>query len=179
MIDSRRISPSQSSLSASLRGSPLYSLDTVSGSQREVGRQYGRSASKVSSAVSGITSMAVSAPPPFSHEVFDSLRRIPSVHGHEGNEGDSRAAYTVTSSTLSSNELPPMRQGEEIGAFNSSCPPHGAVSVCGRRRNMEDFVHIAPEFVSDPKNPGGALHFFGVFDGHGGSQVCTHIEIVL
>eukprot|EP01018_Ginkgo_biloba_P000467 Gb_30416 [translate_table: standard] len=47
------------------------------------------------------------------------------------------------------------------------CPPHGCVSVCGRRREMEDAISVLPAFVDflDRK-----FHFFGVFDGHGGSQ---------
>lgn len=54
------------------------------------------------------------------------------------------------------------------------CPEHGFVSVCGRRREMEDAVSIIPAFNST-KNESNtkrvpALHFFGVYDGHGGSQ---------
>eukprot|EP00897_Mesotaenium_endlicherianum_P007166 jgi/Mesen1/6478/ME000331S05598 len=91
------------------------------------------------------------------------------------------------------------------------CPPHGMLSVCGRRREMEDAVTAAPSFIDVPAlgpsfgppsalggSPGSAsgpgysssrsgggtspqlmgressplpLHFFGVFDGHGGFQV--------
>lgn len=68
---------------------------------------------------------------------------------------------------------------------NDHCPPHGMVSLCGRRREMEDAVVAVPTFITLPCSfVGGcncsdtspacgfsALHFFGVYDGHGGSQV--------
>ncbi|KAJ7535152.1 hypothetical protein O6H91_12G021000 [Diphasiastrum complanatum] len=68
---------------------------------------------------------------------------------------------------------------------SSSCPPHGLVSLCGRRREMEDAVAAVPSFLharSDVAGPScnycsskgskelSSLHFFGVYDGHGGSQ---------
>lgn len=54
--------------------------------------------------------------------------------------------------------------GEEKNAFVS----HGAVSLIGKRREMEDAVVVAP--------PGFAVaargyDFFGVYDGHGGARV--------
>lgn len=49
-------------------------------------------------------------------------------------------------------------------------PRYGVTSVCGRRRDMEDAVSIRPWFCrEDGRIP--ALHFFGVFDGHG----CSHV----
>lgn len=67
-------------------------------------------------------------------------------------------------------------------------PPTGVMSICGTRREMEDSVTIAHRFLQLPcKQVGGCsgacpshpeeqgaelpLHFFGVYDGHGGSQV--------
>jgi protein phosphatase 2C len=61
----------------------------------------------------------------------------------------------------------------------------GSTSVIGRRREMEDAVAVVPGFMSRTCNhvggctaPGSRtsgeispVHFFGVFDGHGGSQV--------
>ncbi len=69
---------------------------------------------------------------------------------------------------------------------DNRCPPHGVVSLCGRRREMEDAVAAVPTFMTLPCDVVGgcncdtpsmsgflsALHFFGVYDGHGGSQVC-------
>ncbi|XXG85450.1 hypothetical protein AAC387_Pa11g0527 [Persea americana] len=52
------------------------------------------------------------------------------------------------------------------------CPRYGRTSVCGRRREMEDAVSIHPSFFRrDSRIP--ALHFFGVFDGHG----CSHVAM--
>lgn len=69
--------------------------------------------------------------------------------------------------------------------FNDGkCPPCGKLLVCGRRREMEDTVAVVPSFASLPcgatggcqfgnersKNFGSDMHFFAVYDGHGGSQ---------
>ncbi|XP_002980987.2 probable protein phosphatase 2C 51 [Selaginella moellendorffii] len=71
---------------------------------------------------------------------------------------------------------------------SDTCPPHGAVFICGRRREMEDAVAVVPSFMTVPCGTVGgceckgatlpsadvgmsALHFFGVYDGHGGPQV--------
>ncbi|KAK1666141.1 hypothetical protein QYE76_054300 [Lolium multiflorum] len=57
-----------------------------------------------------------------------------------------------------------------------ACVSHGAVSVIGRRREMEDAVAVAPPFLAetgagegDAEN--GQEGFFAVYDGHGGSRV--------
>ncbi|KAJ7560971.1 hypothetical protein O6H91_03G008100 [Diphasiastrum complanatum] len=70
----------------------------------------------------------------------------------------------------------------------AQCPPHGVMSVLGRRRTMEDAVVAVPAFLSLPcyalenrkestssKASAGrcSFHFFGVYDGHGGSQAAT------
>ncbi|XP_062206387.1 probable protein phosphatase 2C 8 isoform X2 [Phragmites australis] len=66
-----------------------------------------------------------------------------------------------------------------------ACVSHGAVSVIGRRREMEDAVAIAAPFLASAgaagEDKGGAGEggkedvgeegFFAVYDGHGGSQV--------
>ncbi|KAK3164959.1 hypothetical protein QOZ80_1AG0027080 [Eleusine coracana subsp. coracana] len=63
-----------------------------------------------------------------------------------------------------------------------ACVSHGAVSVIGRRREMEDAVAIAAPFlpaaasgveeeVDGGKMDEGDEGFFAVFDGHGGSRV--------
>ncbi|XP_074567976.1 protein phosphatase 2C 51-like isoform X2 [Curcuma longa] len=49
------------------------------------------------------------------------------------------------------------------------CLSHGAVSLIGRRREMEDAVAVVPAFAGG----GGSsdYDFFGVYDGHGGARV--------
>lgn len=57
-----------------------------------------------------------------------------------------------------------------------ACVSHGAVSVIGRRREMEDAVAVAPPFLvaegsGDVEFLEGEEGFFAVYDGHGGSRV--------
>ncbi|KAI3458657.1 hypothetical protein Pfo_015321 [Paulownia fortunei] len=58
----------------------------------------------------------------------------------------------------------------------TECPKFGMISVCGRRRDMEDAVSIHPSFCGQNRNLSGELHFFGVFDGHGCSHVATRCK---
>ncbi|PKA63974.1 Protein phosphatase 2C 3 [Apostasia shenzhenica] len=52
------------------------------------------------------------------------------------------------------------------------CPTYGVMSVCGRRRDMEDAVSVHPDLRRrNGRNPAWRHHFFGVFDGHG----CSHL----
>ncbi|KAI3997522.1 hypothetical protein MKX01_008129 [Papaver californicum] len=69
-----------------------------------------------------------------------------------------------------------------------SLPRWGSVSICGRRPEMEDAFSVVPQFFSVPLdmlfNDGvnraipdlshSTAHFFGVYDGHGGSQVANY-----
>ncbi|XP_062232192.1 protein phosphatase 2C 51-like [Phragmites australis] len=55
---------------------------------------------------------------------------------------------------------------------------HGAVSVIGRRREMEDAVAVARTFLASADDGGGSKDgcggeedFFAVYDGHGGARV--------
>eukprot|EP00252_Welwitschia_mirabilis_P003309 TRINITY_DN133_c0_g1_i1.p1 TRINITY_DN133_c0_g1~~TRINITY_DN133_c0_g1_i1.p1 ORF type:complete len:309 (+),score=41.23 TRINITY_DN133_c0_g1_i1:710-1636(+) len=84
---------------------------------------------------------------------------------------------------------------ESIGMFLTECPPHGAMCVKGRRREMEDAISVVPSFFSFPKSCStsitssalqhglsglsNALHFFAVYDGHGGSQVRERCGLII
>ncbi|KAL4188688.1 hypothetical protein AMTRI_Chr08g161680 [Amborella trichopoda] len=51
-------------------------------------------------------------------------------------------------------------------------PVFGMLSVCGRRRDMEDAVSVLPSFFRFGRQiPAPEFHFFGVYDGHG----CSHV----
>eukprot|EP00250_Pteridium_aquilinum_P012650 c20856_g2_i2 orf=41-1594(+) len=62
-------------------------------------------------------------------------------------------------------------------------PLSGKVSICGRRREMEDTAVIVPSFARVPhgvvtngemESEMMDLHFYGVYDGHGGSQASNY-----
>lgn len=74
--------------------------------------------------------------------------------------------------------------------FEVDCIPlWGSVSICGRRSEMEDAVAAVPRFMKIPIRMligdhvidgmshclnGLTSHFFGVYDGHGGSQAANY-----
>ncbi|GMJ07605.1 hypothetical protein HRI_004429700 [Hibiscus trionum] len=79
--------------------------------------------------------------------------------------------------------------GEQGCVRGGMCTLWGFTSICGRRPEMEDAVAAVPRFVKVPiemligdrvldgMNKGFAhqtAHFFGVYDGHGGSQVANY-----
>lgn len=91
----------------------------------------------------------------------------------------------------------PEVQGGRAGAsgggrsvfFTNYVPLWGSVSICGRRPEMEDAVAAVPGFFEiplrmltndgvvdgmDPSLMSFPAHFFGVYDGHGGSQVANY-----
>ncbi|RZC84830.1 hypothetical protein C5167_047617 [Papaver somniferum] len=78
---------------------------------------------------------------------------------------------------------------DDFGRDGLRCNSHGSVSVCGRRREMEDTVTIIPGLISSLKinrqfNHGYGFNlddgvmemkydFYAVYDGHGGSGVAN------
>ncbi|KAF9615082.1 hypothetical protein IFM89_021653 [Coptis chinensis] len=50
---------------------------------------------------------------------------------------------------------------------------YGAVAVSGRSREMEDAISVRLDFCRPVISCGKPVHFFAVYDGHGGSQVAT------
>ncbi|KAF9612579.1 hypothetical protein IFM89_002175 [Coptis chinensis] len=76
------------------------------------------------------------------------------------------------------------------GIFELDCIPlWGSVSICGRRPEMEDAVTAIPRLLKIPlemllgarvlegmnqRLSHATSHFFGVYDGHGGSQVANY-----
>lgn len=103
-----------------------------------------------------------------------SPRQVPGNENTKGNTLDSSAVAAADAGGSSS--------PSNCYASND-CPSHGMVSLCGRRREMEDAVASKDCFVKLPCNIAGGceaegseaipLHYFGVYDGHGGSQDST------
>ncbi|PRQ51445.1 putative protein-serine/threonine phosphatase [Rosa chinensis] len=74
--------------------------------------------------------------------------------------------------------------------FELDCIPlWGSVSICGRRPEMEDAIAAVPRFINipikmlignhvyngmSPSLTHLTSHFFGIYDGHGGSQVANY-----
>ncbi|XP_021903051.1 protein phosphatase 2C 16, partial [Carica papaya] len=83
-----------------------------------------------------------------------------------------------------------LSRGGSRSVFELDCIPlWGSVSICGRRPEMEDAVAVVPRFMKIPIKMLIADHvidgmnqnlthltghFFGVYDGHGGSQVANY-----
>ncbi|KAL7114024.1 hypothetical protein ACP275_04G095700 [Erythranthe tilingii] len=81
-------------------------------------------------------------------------------------------------------------KGAVKNVFELDCVPlWGSVSICGHRSEMEDAVMVVPHFMKIPIEMftgdfgiNGisqtlsqlSSHFFGVYDGHGGSQVANY-----
>ncbi|CAL9780756.1 unnamed protein product [Musa acuminata subsp. burmannicoides] len=83
----------------------------------------------------------------------------------------SSLAVSSSSSTSSASDGEPVSVA--IGSTSGSVPAvaFGSISLAGRSREMEDAVSIQPDFFRAEGGP--SIHFFAVFDGHGGSHVAA------
>lgn len=82
--------------------------------------------------------------------------------------GKEKVVVSLTRAAWSSGSLSSRQIGMD---FLGEYPKYGVSSVCGRRREMEDTYAIHPFFVSQGDERTPALHYFGVYDGHG----CSHV----
>lgn len=120
-------------------------------------------------------------------DVQDVKRVAVDVAGKQGNRFDQ-------SDPKSSESFIEVPQQKKIRKTDSMClfelnniPLWGFTSICGRRPEMEDAVVAIPRFLQVPhqmlkvesasngKNhylSDSTAHFYGVYDGHGGCQVC-------
>uniref|UniRef100_A0A0D6QYI4 protein-serine/threonine phosphatase n=1 Tax=Araucaria cunninghamii TaxID=56994 RepID=A0A0D6QYI4_ARACU len=119
-------------------------------------------------------------------ELVSSLEMQSGQSDHEAIVSTVADSLTIAATLL----VPPVGGGNGCGA-NTRCVaynrvlPWGSVSIRGMRAEMEDAMAVVPEFLSAPcgtvggclaggskrSNEISALHFFGVYDGHGGPQV--------
>nr|CDM82120.1 unnamed protein product [Triticum aestivum] len=87
-------------------------------------------------------------------------------------EGAKRVRPALDNSSDSSDSAKVAPKPPLVASRCSACVSHGAVSVIGRRREMEDAVAVAAPFLAETAAYGaGEEGFFAVYDGHGGSRV--------
>ncbi|KAF8666060.1 hypothetical protein HU200_053766 [Digitaria exilis] len=102
-----------------------------------------------------------SSPPPSDASAEDS--------DDDGEPGEEEGV-DVEAAAPPAGPAPPPPQQQLIPAAAAAWPvAFGFLSVAGRSRDMEDTVSIHPGFHTWAD--GSPMHFFGVFDGHGGSHV--------
>lgn len=77
-----------------------------------------------------------------------------------------------TSSSGDDAELPAVASSSGRALAANTPIAFGSVSLTGRAREMEDAISVQPGFFQFPDGS-FPLHFFGVFDGHGGSHVIS------
>ncbi|GMI99558.1 hypothetical protein HRI_003625100 [Hibiscus trionum] len=78
----------------------------------------------------------------------------------------------VTSSTRTSSGEEESTAVKTIADLNIG-PVYGTMSIAGRSREMEDAVSVRPELCRPDINLNRPVHFFAVYDGHGGSHVAA------
>ncbi|XP_019193256.1 PREDICTED: protein phosphatase 2C 7-like isoform X1 [Ipomoea nil] len=124
----------------------------------------------------------------FERKVINNLSSLAAC----SNEGIIPPGPTIKASVVAlplPSEKDPVKGGVK-SVFELDCVPlWGSVSICGKRPEMEDSVMAAPHFMKIPikmfvgdrvlDGLGQTLshltsHFFGVYDGHGGSQVANY-----
>ncbi|CAL9207875.1 unnamed protein product [Musa hybrid cultivar] len=83
------------------------------------------------------------------------------------------SSLAVSSSSFTSSASDGEPVSLAIGSTSGSVPAvaFGSISLAGRSREMEDAVSIQPDFFRAEGGP--SIHFFAVFDGHGGSHVAA------
>ncbi|KAI3817939.1 hypothetical protein L1987_11740 [Smallanthus sonchifolius] len=96
-----------------------------------------------------------------------------------GEEKQNGAVKTSTDITLSAPTVMSL-----IGIMETNPPPvYGTLSVIGRQREMEDEVSVRTDLCRPEINRFRPVHFFGVFDGHGGRHVSAlckeHMHVIM
>lgn len=119
------------------------------------------------------------------------------VDGKDSDGSDESDAYTSSTSLVQVLQEKRLCRTRSRCVTESDCIPlWGFTSICGRRQEMEDAVSVVPRLLQIPlhmlmenyQNLNGInhhkpaqlnSHFYGVFDGHGGCQVCSLYVFVL
>ena len=110
------------------------------------------------------------------------------MKNHSSSADISAAGEEINGSDERSTEKKMISRTESRTLFEfKSVPLYGVTSICGRRPEMEDALSAIPRFLQSPTNslidgrfnPQSAAHFFGVYDGHGGSQVTNQSPLYI
>lgn len=81
-----------------------------------------------------------------------------------------------SSSSASSSDDAEAAQPAVVAAAATSVEWYGAMSVSGRSREMEDAISVRTGLCRPELSRRRPVHFFAVFDGHGGHHVRAVIE---
>ncbi|KAL3511653.1 hypothetical protein ACH5RR_024370 [Cinchona calisaya] len=123
----------------------------------------------------------------FERKVTEGSLTIDAKMNEESSSGPTLKASVVALQLP--NEKDPVKGSMKNVYELESLPLWGSVSTCGQRSEMEDAIMVAPHFVRIPikmfigDQAGDGIsqrlsrltsHFFGVYDGHGGSQVANY-----
>ncbi|KAK4740693.1 hypothetical protein SAY87_024281 [Trapa incisa] len=81
--------------------------------------------------------------------------------------------HLLTSSSSSSGDDPDLPAPADSSKRREPEPVYGVMSVTGRSREMEDAVDVRTSLCRPEVAYCRPVHFFGVFDGHGGSHVAV------
>ncbi|KAI3731278.1 hypothetical protein L1987_62466 [Smallanthus sonchifolius] len=97
-------------------------------------------------------------------------------------EKQNGAVKTSTDNTLSATTAAGVMS--LISIMEKTPPPvYGTMSVIGRQREMEDEVSVKTDLCRPEINRFRPVHFFSVFDGHGGRQVSAlckeHMHVIM
>lgn len=92
---------------------------------------------------------------------------VPEREGKRPRVSDEFVQLTSSSSSSSGDEPDPPAPAER----REAAPAYGTMSVTGRSREMEDAVDVQTPLCLPEITGRRPVHFFGVFDGHGGAHV--------
>lgn len=100
------------------------------------------------------------------------MRRLgPTESSDCSSEG--KRVRTEEVSSAKSALLPPGEENEPYSSQSDLVPAVGTMSVSGRSREMEDAISVRIDFCRLEIFGRRSLHFFAVFDGHGGPHVAA------
>lgn len=72
---------------------------------------------------------------------------------------------------LRSTEPAATSSGDDVAEPEEAVPVYGTMSVSGRSRHMEDAIYVRTRLCRPGVSRRRPVHFFSVYDGHGGPHV--------